>query len=88
MKLLSRSTFSFNISTACRILFGFYCPPTKLREGNVFGHVLSFCSGGGTHVSITYDELQDAIPGLSRPPPNRPHCTCTSLLVTSGAQVW
>ena len=54
----------------------FYCyyPPTKLRKGNVFTGVLSFCWGGvgregGTHVTITNDALYRAssVPALSVP---------------------
>ena len=34
-----------------------YCPPTKLREGNVFSCVCHSAWGKGSHVKITHDVL-------------------------------
>ena len=38
--------------------YSFYCPPTKLREGNVFTGVCHYVQlGGGPHMTITHDVL-------------------------------
>ena len=49
-KLGCKSTFrNITLSTCKSVLyFLFYCPPTKLQEGNIFSHVcLSVCLKGG-----------------------------------------
>ena len=44
--------------------FYFYCPPTKLRQGRVFGRVcLSVCSQGDPHVTIPHDAFDLTIEG-------------------------
>ena len=48
----------------------FYCPPTKLGEGNVFTGVYHYVQlGGGPHMTITHDAL-DLTPQTPPPRPN------------------
>ena len=49
-------------------LINIYLQPMKLQEGNVFSHIcLSLCpQGGGSHVSITHEELDLTV---HAPPP-------------------
>ena len=74
-----------------------YCPPTKLREGNVYSSVCMLVShsvlrrGEGPHVTITHDALDltihipshdpSPLPQPPPPPDMKPHCPATPLLV-------
>ena len=51
----------------------FYRSPTKLREDNVISCVfLSFCQGGGPHVTITHDALDLNVQPIPPPPEPQP----------------
>ena len=60
-QLLSRKDLNKLVNASCSIIFcciwDFYCPPTKLREGNVFSRVCHFvhmgccCAGPWPHYS-------------------------------------
>ena len=67
----------------------FYRSPTKLQEDNVFSCVfLSFCQGGGSHVTITHDALDLNVQPIALPPPHRALALLLPLLLTSGGQDW